>query len=62
MNNVSSGDVFCLLTAGDHQKTAMEKLISFTQPLRRRTYASMSEDSKSGNQAISVTLHGGRSY
>jgi len=56
MNNVSASDV-CLLTAGDHPKMAIEKLISFTERLCQRTYASMGEDSKSGNAAISVTWH-----
>jgi len=59
--DVSGGDVCCLLTAGDHPWTAIEKLISFTQRLHWRTYASVSKDSKSGNRA-SVTLHVGRSH
>jgi len=46
---MGGGDVCCLLTAGDHQRAAIEKLISFTQRLRRRTYASVSEVSKSSN-------------
>jgi len=62
MNNVSGGEVRCLLTAGDHPRAVIGKLISFTQRLRRRTYASVSEDSKSENRAISVTLHMGRSH
>jgi len=55
MNNVSSGNGCCLLTAGDHQWTAIEKLISFTQWLQRRKYASVSEHNKSENRAFSVT-------
>jgi len=57
-------DICCLLTAGDHQRVAIEKLIRFTQWLRWRTYASVSvsEASKLGNRAISVTLQVGRSH
>jgi len=30
MNNISDSDVCCLLTAGNHPRVAIEKLISFT--------------------------------
>jgi len=62
MNNVSGGEVRCLLTAGDHPRAVIGKLISFRQRLCQCTHASVSEDSKSGNRAISVTLHIGQSH